>query len=232
MIFLIHGKNELESQKTVSEIHKKFNPQEKIEVDLEELSPAEFAEKTLTPNMFGYKNLLIVEIGKTTNDQLLKHIGIATKAPTETTIIFTTNKKYRSNSKVIKLVKEIKESKIIEVKENRDSTIFNFLDAVFNKERKKAYKLLETLLEKEEPSFKTHSMLVYQLRNIAKTKFGGSVSAPSFVKNKLKKQSNKFSKENILSLYEYFYKTDRDMKLGLIPDNILNIISIEKIMET
>ncbi len=231
MIFLIHGKNNLQTRERIRKIRSDLKPDEIIELELEDLTATEFANATATPNMFGYKNLLIANEGKTSKKDLLSFIKIAKEKPEKTIIIFTVNKNLRSNSKIIKEIKEAEKYKIVKVTEKKDSTIFNFLDAAFNKDRKLTYKLLKNLREKEEPAFKTHSMLIYQLRNVARTKFNAKVSAPPFVQRKLKKQAENFEEKDILNLFEHFYKTDRDMKLSLIPENLLNVLNVEEILK-
>ena len=71
MIYFIYGQNDLSEQRKVAEIVKKLNPQEKIEINLEELTPVEFASKVTTPNLFGFKNLFLVEVGAIT-DKILR----------------------------------------------------------------------------------------------------------------------------------------------------------------
>ncbi|MBD3365935.1 hypothetical protein GF360_01175 [candidate division WWE3 bacterium] len=231
MIGLVYGKNDLAIQKALKTLKTKIDPQEKIELNLEDLEPTHFADSVLTPNMFGFKNLVVANADGVAQKEFLKFIEIAGRAPAETSVVFVLPKSLRSNSKIIKAVKAFKDAEIIKVEEEKDSIIFDFLDAVFNKNRPKAYASLKKLQDKEEPPFKTHSMLVYQLRNVAKTKFGAKVSAPPFVKRKLAKQAEKFSQEDLLALYTHFYETDRDMKLGLVPDNVLNVVSTEKVLE-
>jgi DNA polymerase III delta subunit len=231
MIFLIHGKDSLKIQEELENIRNKEKPNEVIRIALDEVTPAEFSNSVLTPNMFGFKNLVIADTEEISQKDLIEFIEVAKKASKDNLVAFTLNKNLRSNSKIIKELKETKNTKTIKVTEEKDYTIFNFLDAVYSKDRKKAYKLLEDLNQIEEPPFKIQSMLVYQLRKIAKVTFGAEISGPPFVKRKIKKQANNFNKEELTKLYEHFYKTDRDMKLGLIPENILNIMSIEKIME-
>ncbi len=231
MIFLIHGENEIKIQEEFDTLKKREKPNEVIRINPEEITPVEFGNKVLTPNMFGFKNLFVIDSSSLPQKDLLQLIERAQKAPENTSIVFLLSKNLRSNSKILKAIKETKNSKVIQVEKDKDYTIFNFLDSVFGKNRKKAYSLLEELIQKEEPPFKIHSMLVYQLRKVAKTKFGAKVSGPPFVKKKFKRQAGNFTEQKILKLYEHFYQTDRDMKLGLIPDNILIVRNIEKVME-
>jgi len=231
MIYFIYGQNDLSEQRKVAEIVKKINPQEKIEINLDELTPAEFTSKVTTPSMFGFKNLFLVEIGSTADKTLIKILANIGRLPKNTYLVFKTSKAYRANSKVLKNIATTKDAELIKLGEKKDFMVFNFLDAVYTKNKKEAYRSLKNLEEKEEPAFKTHSMLLYQLRNVAKIKFGANFSASPFVKNKARGQAKKFTEKKIIELYEHFYKTDRGLKLGLIPENILNILTIEKITE-
>jgi len=229
MIYFIYGRNNLLEQKSIEEIVKKINPSEKIEINLEELTPAEFAGKVTTPNIFGYKNVFLIEIGDTTDKDFNKALENVKELPKEIHLIFKTTKTYRKDSKILKSIRELKNTKVIRLEEKKDFTIFNFLDAVYSKDKKKSYRLLGELEKKEEPAFKIHSMFLYQLRNVAKVKFGANFQAASFIKDKIKKQAGGFTEKQISELYEYFYKTDRNIKLGLIPENVLNILNIEEV---
>jgi len=229
MIYFIYGQNDLSEQRKVAEIVKKVNPQEKIEINLAELTLAEFASKVTTPSIFGFKNLFLVEVGSTTDKTLIKILENIGGLPKDTHLVFKTSKKYRANSKILKNIATTKDAELIKLGERKDFMVFNFLDTVYTKNKKKAYQSLKKLEEKGEPAFKIHSMLLYQLRNIAKIKFGANFSASPFVKNKARLQAKEFTGKQIVELYEHFYKTDRDLKLGLISENIINVLTIEKI---
>lgn len=231
MILFIYGKNEEKLHENLNQALKEVDAQERINIDEPGL-PNEFANKILTPNIFGSKIAFVVDCSEVDHENMEDFFTAAENAPKETSVIFISSENFRSNSKIIKKASKIKGLKIVEAKQDKDSTIFNFIDAVFEKKRREAYRLLEKLYEKEEPPFKIQSMLVYQLRNVAKTKFGAKVSAPPFVKRKLNKQARNFSNEKIMDLFHFFYETDRDMKLGKVPENILNIMSLEKILES
>lgn len=231
MIFLVYGEDEVSVLNETDKILRKLDADERINLGGAELTKQTYTEAVLTPNMFGFSTAIVTDASEITDDLLIELLETATKASGDKSTVFTTSKTFRKNSRVLKAAKKIKDLKIIEVKKQKDSTIFSYINAVFEGKREQAYKLLEELSIKDEPAFKTQAMLVYQLRNLARTKFGAKVSAPPFVQRKLQKLAGHYTKEKIVELYRYFYETDRDMKLGKVPETMLNVLSMEKVME-
>ena len=114
------------------------------------------------------------------------------------------------------------------------SNIFNFVDAVFYKQREKAYQELSKLLKDDVSPFEIFSMLNYGLRTVASAKF----ESPSyqkmsdFVKRKAYSQSKLFSKEQIAELFEKLRKIDMESKLSEIDEDLLIPTTIETVLNS
>lgn len=231
MIWFLHGKNEIQIQENMQKILKSSDYSEKIEIPAENTEPQYFADIVCTPNIFSPKNLVLVPLEKASEELSLKYIEISQNKAEDTDVLFYLQKNVSAKSKILPELKKLKEVKIIEVKDEKDWTIFNFADAVFDKNRKKAYELLKTLELKEENSVAIHAVLTNHLKNLARIVFNAEIKVAPFVKTKLQRQAKNFSNNDILNLYKFFYKVDKDLKTGGIRENVANVLTIEKVFE-
>lgn len=121
---------------------------------------------------------------------------------------------------------EIEMEKIKEVLTiNLQQNIFNLVNAIGTKKEKEAYKILHTLLEKGEVPLIILSMIIRQMRLIAKIKsfenrFGdkkavaSSLGVPYFAIEELMRQSKFFKKEDLEKAYRECLKCDVALKSG------------------
>ena len=114
------------------------------------------------------------------------------------------------------------------------SNIFNFVDAVFYKQREKAYQELSKLTKDQVSPYEILSMMYYGLRTLAQAK----TDSPSykklhpFVKGKAQTQSKNFTLEQLLDVYEKFRKIDMKSKLSEIDEDMLIPMIVETILNS
>jgi DNA polymerase III delta subunit len=231
MIWLLHGKNILKIQKNLQNIVSNGKYDEKIDISGEDCDLQYFSEIVCTPSIFSQKIVVTTSLEKISDEDILKYIETSTRGAKTTDVIFYTSKTLSGKNKVLEAIKVIKTAKIIEVKEDKDWTVFNFADAVFEKNKEKAYKLLQELETKEDP-IKVHAILSNHLRNIAKINLGAELKIAPFIQTKLQKQASKFTKNDILKMYQYFYETDKNLKTGKTSENLANLLEMERVFET
>jgi len=233
MIWFLYGKNPLLIQENIQKILETGKYHEKLEISCEsnEIPCLEyFINIVTTPNMFGEKNVALVELDKLSEKEVIKYIETSQKDPSDIDIIFYLKNNLPPKNKVLTILKTLKDVKVIEVTEQKDWSLFNLADALFEKNAKKTYELLRKLDIKGESPIAIHAILSQHLRNIARIKFGAEVKLAPFVQNKIKRQANNFLENDILRLYKYFYETDKKLKSGELRENIATVLTIEEIL--
>lgn len=230
MIFFVYGKNSLFVEEKVQELLRQGNYEEKVEIPDGSLSENQFLEAISTPNIFAHKMVVLTNLDSCSEDLILNYLTLLPKKIAETDVLFYLSKNLTEASKVKKAAQKTKGLELVEVKEQVDWTIFNFADAVFSRNRSKSYELLKNLQMREEEPMKIHGILASHLRNLTRMKYGAEVKVSQFARSKLTKQAQGFSERDVLNIYEDFYKIDRDLKLGLIPISIVNVLEIEIVL--
>lgn len=172
----------------------------------------------------------ITGAGRTNLD---KYIDVLEKTPVATTIIVLSGKSLPQTNVFIK------NSARLKAKTNANeiipqSSIFRFVDAVFYKQREKAYSELDKLLNDQVSPFEIMSMLFYGLRTLASAKF----SSPSFtrvndfVRRKALSQANLFTEKQIINIFEELRKIDMKSKLSEIDESLLIPMAVEKVLNS
>lgn len=125
------------------------------------------------------------------------------------------------------------EIKVEDMKEvlttNVQQNIFDLVNAIGMKREKEAYRVLNALLEKGEMPLIILTMIVRQLRLIAKAKkfdgkwvdkktFASYVGIPYFAVDELMRQSSLFKKEDLKEAYRECLKCDIALKSGMDSD--------------
>jgi len=128
------------------------------------------------------------------------------------------------------------------VKAKLDNNIFNLVDALGNRELKKASRKLEELLKGGEPPLYILTMIIYQFRNIllvkdllargkGKSEIAKEIKLHPFVLQKTFAQAENFSLGQLKKIYQYLVDTDLAIKTGKIePQLALNLL-ITKILK-
>ncbi len=212
MITIVYGTDVAGQQNKVREIIKTGKYSRVIRCNPDEMDVGQFQELANTKTLFGEK--IILELN------LIKAKKMATKAflealekPTENDVVVLIRTIPR---------KKIKSVRYINIKEVRDGTIFEFVDAVFNKKERLALTLLSKLEKQKEPPMKIHSLLVGRLRKVTRAK-APQYGAGSY---REKSQSRKWTLEQLRTFYKLLYKVDIQLKTGQVDTNIANLKEI------
>lgn len=134
------------------------------------------------------------------------------------------------------LANKKKEITSVEIKKliipDLELNIFEAIDAIANKNKKKAINLLKEHLKQGAEVPYLFSMIAWQIKNIiiAKTSsqgFGGSGISP-FVFRKSANQAKNFSLDELKKIYQKIIDLDADMKVGKIfPETALDLLILE-----
>jgi len=103
------------------------------------------------------------------------------------------------------------------IKPEIDINVFNIVDALGQKNKNQAIKLIGKYFEKGEDEIRLLGMFVYQFRNLLKIK--SSSENPGlhyFVFQKSKEQAKNFSFEELKKIYHRLMTIDLDLKLGRV----------------
>ncbi len=102
---------------------------------------------------------------------------------------------------------------------NLELNVFQFLDALFSKERKLALCLLEKIFQKEDP-MKIFNLILFYLRNLALVKTAKPVKISSFLIKKFKILARKFDLRELKAIYQRMAQGDILIKSGKVDPKI------------
>jgi DNA polymerase III delta subunit len=230
MIYILHGENLSASRKTLINLQAKHQTSVKRELLLSETSIAEFSDLCNSIDMFGSGQFIVLDISGAGRSNLDPYLDVLKKAPSENIIVILSSKEL---SKANVFIKNAGGIKAVSLQSNvfDNANVFKFADLVFSGNREASYKEYQKLLLSEEDPFYLFSMLLYQLRNIAYAKYNSPMfnKAAPFVKGKSQKMAEKFSEIALADVYTSFYKIDKDVKLGLLPQSLYVVKAMEAV---
>ncbi len=133
-----------------------------------------------------------------------------------------------TNTKQYITVKDIKS--LISV--SRSFTVFDFIDAIIDKDFKKAYNIFSLIYEEGEEPVKIISILYTEIKKINKGKLmdksGMDLNTillanniPPFLKNKFIARMNSYNLKNLSAIIEIIEETDIKLKTSGFPDNLI-----------
>jgi len=136
----------------------------------------------------------------------------------ETLIDYIGNDLWRMSNELDKLIsfnRNIKEENIKKlVKPEIDVNIFNIIDALGQKNKKQALKLIHNYFKKGESEGYLFDRFIYQFRNLIKIKTGGGKDLHPFVFKKTNQQVRNFTFEELKKIYRKLLEIDLDIKTG------------------
>lgn len=138
----------------------------------------------------------------------------------ETLIDYVGNDLWRMSNELDKLIsfnRNIKEENIKNlVKSEVDVSIFNIIDALGQKNKKQALKLIHDYFKKGGDEGYLFNRFVYQFRNLIKVKSGGGEDLHSFVFRKTTQQVGNFTFEELKKIYQKLFQIDLGVKTGKV----------------
>jgi len=152
----------------------------------------------------------------------------------EILIEYIGNDLWRMNNEIKKLVSYKKnispEDVKILVRPKIETDIFKTIDAIAEKDKKQALKLIHKHLEKGDSPLYLLSMINYQFRNllIVKSSNTSKIKMHPFVLKKSYYQSQKFTLGELKKIYQKIFQVDLDIKTGRIePEMALDLLIAE-----
>lgn len=231
MIYIVHGDDYSKSRKLIVNQQKKIASNIKIEKNLAEITPKELYEAACSFDLFGNPSLLVVNIpsGKVSN--FSDYLKVLKKVPQETTVILLSDGKLAKSNAFLKSAKELK-AKVALNQKPPMSNIFRFLDHLFLQNRRGTYQELEKLAEEETEPFFILSMVLYGIRNLTHAKYltDDFLKKSGYVKGKILQQAENFNKDDLTTMFELAYETDKNIKTGKVQKDVALTHIIEKIL--
>ncbi len=214
-LIILHGNGLIAISKRLSAIKKEFDPISIIEMNGQEKNAKEILINLLGPQLFSDKRLVVVEdfedeidLEKISRDQNL-------------TLVLVFSKSLLATNKLLQQAKKFK-AEILEFSEEKDRSIFPFLDLLAEKNPQ-----VLTLLEALRAAYGSQyilTMIFYMLRRLIIT----PKNVPTFVTKKLASQKENFSLKQIQQTYLETINTDFRIKSGLVEEKIaLNLLLIK-----
>lgn len=233
MIYIVHGDDLVKSRALILNQQKKLGCESRLEFEISNITPEELFEKSCSNDLFGNQPFIVLDVTSSGRMNLEPYLNVIKKIPTLTTLIILSGKTLSKSNLFIKKSQELKaRPNLNEVTPN--SNIFNFIDAVFYKQREKAYKELAKLLKDGVSPFEILPMIFYGVRTVASSKF----EAPSykkkhsFVKSKSSSQAKLFTEGQLKNIFEKFRNIDMKSKLSEIDEELLIPMTIEIVLNS
>jgi len=233
MVYIVHGEDISKSRILIQNQQKKVGAQSRIEIEISEITPEGLFEKGCSNDLFGNPPFIVLDITNASRTNMEPYLEKIIKIPESTTIIILSGKPLPKTNIFIKNAEKIKAR--LNLNETKpQSNLFNFVDAVFYKQREKAYLELSKLMKDRVSPYEILSMMYYGLRTVAQAK----TDSPSykklhpFVKGKAQTQSKNFTFEQIVNIYENFRKIDMKSKLSEIDEDMLIPLVIETVLNS
>jgi len=135
-------------------------------------------------------------------------------------------------SKLVNYSKNISEKNIdLLVRPNYETNIFDTIDAIAVKDKKKAINLIKSHIEKGESAIYILAMIASQIRNILSVKSGGAgtLGMHPFVFRKTTYQAKNFDLEELKGIYARITQLDSEIKVGKIDQGIALDVLISEI---
>jgi len=151
----------------------------------------------------------------------------------ETLIEYVGGDLWRMDNEITKLAnysKSIKKKDVEEmVRPNYETNIFDTIDAIAIKDKKKAVELLKEHMEKGDSVLYLLAMIASQIRNIISVKSGSGSGMHPFVLRKASYQARNFSMEDLKRIYRRITDLDFEIKVGKIDQDIALDVLISEI---
>ena len=221
MIYLFHGENQQALRDALLELKKGYDEAVFWEKELEELpiylvSPTLFAQEGLPA---GRRELVIVEdpdLGGLTG-----LVGLIKKGGKDVALTFSDKVPRGKFPKDGGL-------KILYFREEIPKSVFPFLDALAAKDKKSAFAQAHRLLRAGEDSHFLLTMVVWQMRNLAKVKGKATKGLHPYVLGKLKRLERNFTEAELSHAFSLLLREDLATKKGKADSTTFDFL-IEKL---
>jgi DNA polymerase III delta subunit len=226
MIQFIHGDDLPKINLFISDYLKKNNLN-KITYSLNAENISEILGNIDTPNLFGEKNLFVVDITECEFEDLEKFVKALTE---DSELILLYEGLFDQRSKSFKLLSKFKS---FEFKLVKTSNIFAFTDCLLSGDLKKTYQELEKLNEAGEEDLMIFNMVVSTFRNLAAIKFDTKLKSkvPPFKIGLYTSASKRYTDDEIKNIYKILAENDLKFKTGEITSEMILLHSINTVLK-
>ena len=233
MIYIVHGDDLSKSRALIQNQQKKLNIDSRIELSISDTTPEEIYEKSHSNDLFGNPPFIVLDVTSAGRMNLDNFIEMLEKIPVSTTLIILSGKSLPQTNAFIKNSLKLKAKTNINDLIPTSNT-FRLVDALFYKQREKAYLELSKLQNDQVSPFEIFSLIFYGLRNVASAKFNTSSFSKmhDFVKRKSLSQANLYSTNQLIKIFEDLRKLDMKSKLSEIDEELLIPMVIETVLNS
>lgn len=229
MLYIIHGEDVVKSRELILEKTKNLNAINYKEIIFEDYTLNDIYNFLNTDSLFSSKNALVIDI---TNSKInSNHLDLFKNKSSNTTLILYSSKKIASSSILIKNINLIKAKQIDNNKQHPEN-MFNFVQALYLKNRLATYKEYEKLINAQTDEYYIFSMILWGLRNVSKCIFDAKSFKDSseYSKSKTLIQAKLFNEIKILDIYKEFYTIEKQLKTTDLDIKIAIFRSIEIVL--
>jgi DNA polymerase III delta subunit len=213
MIYIVHGEDLPKSRALILNHYKKSGLESKVEVEITDITPEKLYELTHTSDIFGSPQYVVLDVSKAGRLNVEKYIEVLEKTPESVVVVVLSSKALGKMNAFIKESARLN-AKVIENALEPESNIFKFVDAVYSKNRTKAYQELQKLLKEDKDQFYIFAMILYGLRT-AKSRFAAN-----------------FSESVVKNLFTELYRLDKQVKTSDIDSETMLTLAIEKVLNS
>lgn len=228
MIYLLHGEFD-KTKENLFLLLKKYNDSSMVEIEISDKTIPLFESSIFSTDVFGDIPLVVANISGIKKETEIKVLELLEKIPEPLNLIFYTSFELTPKNSFLVGLSKFKPQVVFSKSENKWK-IFEFLDALFAQNRKRAYKTLPL----DADAFYVISMIQMQLRNIllilTKSPLSNKISPTQ--KSKISRYLSKFDLTITLNLYSYYYKLEKDLKTGNVAPEIALSFAIEKVLQS
>ena len=216
MLIILHGENIIDSRnKLVELINDAKNKNKSIErLDAKKINPGILESKLIKQDLFGTEITIIIEELHSLPRSKQKNILVELIAKSEVNVILWEKRKLTAT-----MLKKFPQAKTIEFK--LSNSLFNWLDSLSGnkKNRKQQITTLHQALKDEDP-YLCLIMLARQTRMLIQVKESGTMAGSPWMVQKIKKQSQLFSLQQLLNIHRQLLNIDLHQKTST---NALNL---------
>jgi DNA polymerase III delta subunit len=233
MVYIVHGEDLVKSRALILNQQRKLGCESRMEFEISDISPETLFEKVVSNDLFGNPPFIVLDITNAGRSDLKPYLEVIKKSPQTTSLIILSGKTISKSNLFIKNSQALKARETLNEIPPK-SNVFNFVDAVFYKQRNKSYTELAKLITNGVSPYEILPMMFYGLRTIASSKF----NSPSnkrlhpFVKNKASSQAKLYSENQIKDFFEKFRQIDRKSKLSEIDEDLLIPMTMEIVLHS
>ena len=216
MLIILHGENIIDSRnKLVELINDAKNKNKSIErLDAKKINPGILESKLVKQDLFGTEITIIIEELHSLPRSKQKKLLVELIAKSEVSVILWEKRKLTAT-----MLKKFPQAKTIEFK--LSNSLFNWLDSLSGnkKNRKQQITTLHQALKDEDP-YLCLIMLARQTRMLIQVKESGTMAGSPWMVQKIKKQSQLFSLQQLLNIHRQLLNIDLHQKTST---NALNL---------